>query len=264
MKVKGIFIVIALLVAVLLVSFLYLRDINNTSDTNTQDAVRETNVNTGNLIVPPQSPTDQVIVDSATLNTDGFLVVRQMDEGKLSQVVEMSKPLKKGKHEKVTIPLGSADVSNSELIVMVYEDYENDGVFNDLDMPALNGEGFMTARYVKTGKPLPTSITEGEAAGMAHDMPGMKGMVKVRYTDKGFIPERVEVEAGSMVEFVNESSMQMWVASAPHPAHTNLPTFDQFRAYKKGSLYRYTFDKKGTWEYHDHINPSLGGVIVVN
>lgn len=217
-----------------------------------------------NLVVSPQNVKTKVVAESATLQKNGFLVVRQMDDGKLSQVIEMSQPLKAGTHKNIPINLGNADVTNTELIVMIYEDYANDGIFNDLDMPALNENGNMTARFVKTGKPLPTNITEGEGAGMTHNMVGMKTMAKIRYTDKGFTPDKVEVPVGSTVEFINESNTVMWVASVPHPQHTKLPTFDQFKSYKKGAIYRYVFDKKGTWEYHDHINAARGGVVVVN
>ena len=147
----------------------------------------------------------------------------------------------------------------------IYEDYGNDGVFNDFDQPAINGDGFMTARYVKTGKSITSSIAEADSSDtQGMNMPGMKAMTIVKYTDKGFVPEKIEVPVGSMVEFINDSSTVMWVASTPHPQHTDLPTFDQFKAFKKGSIYRYVFDKMGTWGYHDHIRPSLGGVVVVN
>ncbi len=213
------------------------------------------------LTVAPQFSKGEVRVESATLSKDGFVVAREVIGNKLGQVIEISKPLNAGMHKNIVIPLGDADVSKSELIVMIYEDYGNDGVFNDFDTPALNEEGFMTARYVKTGKPLPTSITEGESTAM--NMQGMKSMATVRYTGRGFVPDKIEVEAGSMVSFINESSTVMWVASTPHPQHTDLPTFDQFRPYKPGSTYRYIFDKKGTWGFHDHINPSRGGMVVV-
>ena len=55
----------------------------------------------------------------------------------------------------------------------------------------------------------------------------------------------------------------MWTASNPHPAHTILPTFDQFKGSEPGSVYQYTFDQVGTWRYHDHINPAFGGVVIV-
>jgi plastocyanin len=261
MKLKGIFLIIFLVLAVVSASFFILSTNRNISANKDANKAQEINSNAGDLVVAPQTPADKVIVDSATLIENGFVVVRQVDDGKVSQIIEMSKPLKAGVNKDITISLGNADVSSKELIVMIYEDYENDGVFNDLDMPALNGEGLTTARFVSTGKPLPPSMTEADMPTM--NMLGMKAMVKVRYTDKGFVPNKIEVKAGDMVEFINESSTDMWVASVPHPAHTKLPTFDQFRLYKKGAIYRYIFEKKGTWEYHDHISPSLGGVVVV-
>ncbi len=215
-----------------------------------------------NLVVAPQVPEGKVIVESAILEKNGFLVVRLMDDGKLSQVVEMSRPLQAGTHNNIPINIENADIKGKELIVMTYEDYDNDQVFNDLDMPVIDENGFMTARYVATGKPLPSTITEAEDPNKMV-MPGMKVMAKVRYTDTGFVPNKIEIKVGDMVEFVNESNKDMWVASMSHPAHAILPTFDQFRAYKKGAIYRYIFDKKGTWEFHDHINPTRGGVINV-
>lgn len=265
MKWRVLIFVFILFLTIVSVSFLFLNMNKNTTKAQenklTKDQKSELDIES--LIVSPQTPKDKVIVESVTLQKDGFVVVRQMDDGKLSQVIEMSQPLKKGTHTNIPVNLASADIKNKELIVMIYDDYANDGVFNDLDMPALNENGNMTARFVKTGKSLPTNITEGESAGMTHNMTGMKIMAKVRYTDKGFVPDKVEVPVGSTVEFTNESNTDMWVASIPHPAHTKLPTFDQFRLYKKGAIYRYVFEKKGTWEYHDHIKPTLGGVVSV-
>lgn len=262
MKVKGTLLVIIIFVAIVSAGFFFFKTKKATTANKNVINAQENNANLGDLIVAPQMPTDKVMVESATLQKDGFVVVRQVDDGKVSQIIEMSQPLKKGTHKNIQINLGSADVANKELIVMIYEDYADDSVFNDLDMPALNKDGLMIARFVKTGKPLPASMTEADMPAM--NMPGMKAMVKVRYTDKGFVPAKIEVKVGDMVEFINESSVDMWVASVPHPAHTKLPSFDQFRIYKKGAIYRYVFNKKGTWEYHDHINPSTGGVVIVN
>lgn len=256
-----IFIVVLITVAV---GFLYFKSPNSNSE-NTQNisASKENSLDT--LSILPQTPTDEVIVKSATLSKKGYLVLREMDGEKLSQVVEISKPLDKGTHENISIPIGNADIANKELIVMVYEDYANDGVFNDFDRPALSESGTMTASYVKTGKPIASTITEGDGSEMmGHSMAGMQSMVKVKYTDKGFSPEKIDVTQGSMVEFINESSTDMWVASSQHPSHTDLPTFDQFKPTRKGSIYRYVFDKKGAWSYHDHINASLGGIVTVN
>lgn len=265
MKLKIIVPIIFLLLVLALASVFYIQKDHTISKKNS-DSIKtyESKSNLKDLIVAPQTPTDKVVVESATLLKKGFLVVRQMDDGRLSQIIEMSLPLSAGKHKNVPINLGNAEITNKKLIVMIYEDYDNDGIFNDLDMPALNEFGNMTARYIATGEPLPATITEGESVGaMAHKMAGMKSMAKVRYTENGFFPDRIEVEVGSMVEFINESNKDMWVASIPHPEHTKLPTFDQFKLYKKGGIFRYVFEKKGTWEYHDHISPTNGGIVTV-
>lgn len=264
MKLKRIFIISIIALVIIVGSYFSIKSANNASESN-KNISNNKDGSFDTIVVSSQVPRDKVTVSSAFLSKKGYLVVREIQGNKLSQVVEISKPLEKGEHKNITIPLGNADVKNKELIVMIYEDYENDGVFNDFDQPALNANGNMTASYVKTGEPIATAITEGESSGMmAHSMPGMQSMVKVKYTDKGFIPEKIEVTAGSMVAFTNESSTVMWVASSKHPSHTDLPIFDQFKPTKKGSIYRYVFDKKGIWSYHDHINASLGGIVTVN
>ena len=57
--------------------------------------------------------------------------------------------------------------------------------------------------------------------------------------------------------------VSLWVASNPHPIHTDYSDFDAKRGYAKGERYSFTFFKQGTWKYHNHLNPGEGGVIVV-
>jgi len=98
----------------------------------------------------------------------------------------------------------------------------------------------------------------------------------VHLTASGFSPATVTVKAGDSVTFVNDTSSQMWVASAQHPTHTvydgnNLSThcaasytgdapFDQCA---DGKTFTFTFDKVGTWKYHNHlVNGQFGTVVV--
>src|SRR5579872_1540162 len=217
---------------------------------------------TDSLVISPQVTKRSVFVNSATLSKNGFVVVREIEVNQLSQIVQMSDPLKMGVNKDITINLGTYDATNKDLVIMIYDDYGNDGIFNDLDMPALTKEGYMIASYIKTGKPLPTTITETDSSGIS--MPGMKAMAIVRYSGTKFTPDKVEVSAGDMVEFVDDGPKDMWVASDPHPQHSTLPTFDQFRPYKTGAIYRYVFQKTGKWYYHDHLNASVGGVVIVH
>ncbi len=102
----------------------------------------------------------------------------------------------------------------------------------------------------------------------------------ILYTNKGFEPNTLTVKLGTTVEWNNVSERLMWVASDPHPAHTDLHGFDErgvdgqneqtswnftptAYAHTGGSPYSYTFTKVGRWSYHNHLNPADRGVVVV-
>ncbi|MBI4119517.1 MAG: cupredoxin domain-containing protein [Parcubacteria group bacterium] len=93
----------------------------------------------------------------------------------------------------------------------------------------------------------------------------------VIYTASGFSPAALTVKAGETVVFKNESSNPMWAASGVHPTHTLYPTtggcigstFDACKGIAPGDSWSFTFDVKGTWPYHDHLNAQKTGKIVV-
>lgn len=207
------------------------------------------------LSVSPQVARDSVTVNRAVLTQGGYVVVRGSDGKRLGQVIEISPYLEPGEHKDITIPLGDFYTYNEsdQLIAMIYRD-DGDKSFSDLDHPADSA----TAVFVKTGALVPASVLQEQIAAQ-----GGMGMETVSYTNDGFRPAKLIVPVGTMVEFVNQSDSEMWVASNIHPSHEILPTFDQFKGVAKGKSYMYTFDKKGTWPYHDHINPALEGVITV-
>lgn len=115
------------------------------------------------------------------------------------------------------------------------------------------------------GSTTPEMIVEGEAP------------VTVIYTDEGYAPKSITVAVGTTVTFVNQSSKNMWVASARHPEHTvysgtslsqHCPdtsgtAFDQCAGGAPGSSYSFTFTKVGEWKYHDHIDATKFGGITV-
>lgn len=85
----------------------------------------------------------------------------------------------------------------------------------------------------------------------------------VTYTDNGFEPKSITVKAGTAVSWINKSTNPLWVASSPHPQHTDLPGFDALKAYQSGESYSYTFTKVGSWKYHNHLAPNNFGVVLV-
>lgn len=78
----------------------------------------------------------------------------------------------------------------------------------------------------------------------------------------GFAPKNVTVKVGESVTWMNNDSENHTVNSSPHPTHTDNPFLNVglIRPDEKKSL---TFDKAGTYKYHDHLNPSLFGSVTV-
>lgn len=77
------------------------------------------------------------------------------------------------------------------------------------------------------------------------------------YSDSGFSPQTVTIAKGGQVEFINKSSMPLWVASNPHPAHTDYPEFDTpkilgGRMPNMNEDMQFTFNKSGSWGFHNH------------
>ncbi|BCX15823.1 MAG: hypothetical protein KatS3mg098_052 [Candidatus Parcubacteria bacterium] len=99
----------------------------------------------------------------------------------------------------------------------------------------------------------------------------------VTYTNSGYSPSILKIKAGTTVIFKNESSRSMWTASAFHPSHTvyggtsleeHCPdtaavAFDACSGVLPGNSWSFTFTKKGSWKYHNHLAPSDFGTIVV-
>ena len=87
--------------------------------------------------------------------------------------------------------------------------------------------------------------------------------IPVNYTDSGFSPRTITINKGQSVRFVNNSDRLMWVASDFHPTHNIYPEFDADKGVPSGSFYEFKFEKLGTWNYHDHLNASKIGTVIV-
>jgi plastocyanin len=90
-----------------------------------------------------------------------------------------------------------------------------------------------------------------------------EGANNVRYTGSGFEPNSITIKAGQAVTWTDKSTDDMWVASNPHPTHTDYPGFDALKNIPPNGTYSFTFTKVGTWGYHNHLNPSQQGEVIV-
>lgn len=96
----------------------------------------------------------------------------------------------------------------------------------------------------------------------------------IEITSSGFNPNSLTIKTGEKVTFVNKDSRQHWPATNVHPTHTLYPgssiskcpsdtIFDACKGLSKDESWSFTFNNAGSWDYHDHLNPGLGGTIIV-
>lgn len=85
----------------------------------------------------------------------------------------------------------------------------------------------------------------------------------VTYNGTAFSPAKITVQPGTTVKFVNQSSSPMWVASDPHPVHTDFSEFDAKKSSGQGQTYSFTFEEAGTYDYHNHLNSGSTGTVTV-
>ena len=103
--------------------------------------------------------------------------------------------------------------------------------------------------------------TEATTASSAEDVVPVSSLVLVQ--DGKFNPQVLTVKKGTEVTWVNKDTEPCWVASDPHPIHNGYPGFDAGKGIIQDETYRFKFDKVGTFGYHDHLNITNTGKIIV-
>lgn len=85
----------------------------------------------------------------------------------------------------------------------------------------------------------------------------------VTITDQGFIPATIKIKKNTQVKWKDMDKASYQVASDPHPIHSGLPGLVSPVLLTNDS-YSFTFEKVGTFTYHDHLNPfKFKGTVIV-
>lgn len=84
----------------------------------------------------------------------------------------------------------------------------------------------------------------------------------ITLTQNGFSPATITIKAGTKVTWTNKSGIDATVNSDPHPTHTDYPPLNLGK-FSDGGTHSLTFDKPGTYGYHNHFNASERGTIIV-
>ncbi len=88
----------------------------------------------------------------------------------------------------------------------------------------------------------------------------------INITENGFSPNAKTIAVGQAIGWINNSSSTVYVAPDNHPSHMKYSgVWDDNGAgqISAGQTYTFTFTKAGTYTYHDHLNPSRTGTIIV-
>lgn len=84
----------------------------------------------------------------------------------------------------------------------------------------------------------------------------------VTLTSEGFSPQTITISVGEEVVWVNESGDQATVDSSVHPTHRDYTPLN-LGVFEVGEQHNLVFDEPGTYKYHDHLNASRFGTVVV-
>lgn len=92
---------------------------------------------------------------------------------------------------------------------------------------------------------------------------GQNRAIIIELRETGFYPHTINIVPGQTVIFTTTRGKDFWPASDPHPTHEYLKGFDPGAPVPAGKSWSYTFLQPGTWNFHDHVNVSFRGTIIV-
>lgn len=120
-----------------------------------------------------------------------------------------------------------------------------------------------------------SGTSSGVSAGVGAAVGTTPKTVTVTYSSSGgFSPKSITINKGDTVTFVSQSG-QMWVGADEHPSHTGYdgtsrqehctggPSTTSFDQCSVGSSYSFTFNKTGTFDYHNHVGSAQVGTVIV-
>lgn len=85
---------------------------------------------------------------------------------------------------------------------------------------------------------------------------------KIKIQNGQMIPDKIQINQGTKVSFINQDKTPQIIASDPHPEHNQLPDLFSPPIYQ-GKTYSYTFASEGNYGVHLEDNPSIKAQIIV-
>ncbi len=89
-------------------------------------------------------------------------------------------------------------------------------------------------------------------------------VAKVSITPGGFLPATIKVKVGTQVNWTNDDSANHQIAADPFKTHEMLPELYDEEPIGPNDSFGFTFEKAGTYTYHDELNPGkFSGTVIV-
>ena len=114
------------------------------------------------------------------------------------------------------------------------------------------GKSYTSQSYSKaTETPVITKTPNGEVE-----------EATINLTKSGFTPQTLTIKAGTKVIWINESGNAAAVNSANHPTHQVYPPLN-LGEFEDGENLSLVFNTPGTYKYHNHLDATEFGSVVV-
>jgi plastocyanin len=115
---------------------------------------------------------------------------------------------------------------------------------------------------IKRGNAPPAATSVEENVTEAPSVTAALQEPAVMITAKGFEPQTLTVKSNTTVTWTNKSGGVANVSSANHPTHLLYPPLNLGNV-EDGKTVSLSFDTPGTYTYHNHLNPTQFGKIIV-
>lgn len=85
---------------------------------------------------------------------------------------------------------------------------------------------------------------------------------QVELTTSGFSPNEITINKGAKIVWTNNGGKSATVDSSSHPVHSDYPKLN-LGSFNDGETLELIFNETGTFKYHNHLNPSQNGSVIV-
>jgi plastocyanin len=122
------------------------------------------------------------------------------------------------------------------------------------------GGGYLLMHKSSTKTTTPTSNQSQSST--SSSTPSQSAADTITFAGNQFSPATLTVKAGTMVTIKNTSSQDVQMQSNPHPSHTDDSDLN-VGLVAAGQSKTFTVTKKGTFGYHNHLDPGTQGKITI-